>query len=245
MKRFFIWSYAAIIGASVTGIALGGDIKLSPSGPAATTVAGNPGEVFSQILRFGFLIGGLLAFGAIVYGAFKYTTAAGNPSGQTDAKDQIWSAVIGLLLLLGSVLILRTINPVLKSVTIGGLSALPAVKDSTCAVPCGGINEKCGADGQCHSCDLICDPEQGQYCGFSEDGVTPSCLECPPVILANCQKAGLLCKWRTGGATCQAAACGDQNAFGPCPSGQACVNFPGYDSTQKSWYCIPQGLSGS
>jgi len=38
-------------------------------------------------------------------------TSAGNPSAMSDANDQIFSALIGLVLLLGSWLILTTINP--------------------------------------------------------------------------------------------------------------------------------------
>lgn len=79
-----------------------------------------PGVVIGKYLGLAFTLGGLIAFGAIVWGGFKYIFAAGNPSSQSDARDQIWQAVIGLLLLIGAGLILRTIDPALVNISIGG-----------------------------------------------------------------------------------------------------------------------------
>lgn len=56
-------------------------------------------------------ISGLAAFVMIVAGGFKYLTSAGSPSAIGDAKDQIKSALLGLLLILVSYLILQVINP--------------------------------------------------------------------------------------------------------------------------------------
>lgn len=56
-------------------------------------------------------ISGLAAFVMIVSGGFKYLTSAGSPSAIGDAKDQIKSALLGLLLILVSYLILQVINP--------------------------------------------------------------------------------------------------------------------------------------
>ena len=63
-------------------------------------------------------IGGILAFVMIVVGGVKLMVSGGNPSKISDAKDQITSAIIGLLLLLGSWLILNTINPQLTVLTL-------------------------------------------------------------------------------------------------------------------------------
>ena len=67
-----------------------------------------------------FIIGvaGLAAFVMLVTGGVKYLTSAGNPSAIGDAKDQIKSALLGLLIILGSWLILQVVNPeltILKS----------------------------------------------------------------------------------------------------------------------------------
>lgn len=56
-------------------------------------------------------ISALVALGIIVYAGLAYTAAGGNASRQADAKQWIWGALIGLLLLFGSYLILNTVNP--------------------------------------------------------------------------------------------------------------------------------------
>ena len=64
-----------------------------------------------DIYRFALAIGGILAFGAIVFGAIKWTVSQGNTSQISDAKQWITDALLGLLLLAGATLILQTINP--------------------------------------------------------------------------------------------------------------------------------------
>ncbi|MEK7506177.1 MAG: pilin [Patescibacteria group bacterium] len=65
----------------------------------------------NNIYRFAVGIAGLLALGMIVAGGVYYTVSAGSSDKQKDAKDMITSAVLGVGLLLGSYLILKTINP--------------------------------------------------------------------------------------------------------------------------------------
>jgi len=56
-------------------------------------------------------IAGLAAFVMLVWGGVQWLTSAGNPSKIGDAKDKINSALLGLLIILGSWLILQVINP--------------------------------------------------------------------------------------------------------------------------------------
>tara|TARA_B100000315_G_C14483423_1_gene544018 strand:+ start:308 stop:757 length:450 start_codon:yes stop_codon:yes gene_type:complete len=56
-------------------------------------------------------ISGLAAFFMIVTGGFQYLTSAGNPTSMGDAKDRIFNAVLGLILIFTSYLILQVINP--------------------------------------------------------------------------------------------------------------------------------------
>ncbi len=56
-------------------------------------------------------LSGILAFGVLVYAGFTYFTSVGNPVKMQESIDRIRSCIIGLLLLFGSWLILRTINP--------------------------------------------------------------------------------------------------------------------------------------
>ncbi|KKU15597.1 hypothetical protein A3D55_03170 [Candidatus Jorgensenbacteria bacterium RIFCSPHIGHO2_02_FULL_45_20] len=68
-------------------------------------------EFISKFYEFGLAISGILAVGMIVAGAIYYTTTGPTPQKQTDAKDMMLSAIWGLLLLFGSYLILKSINP--------------------------------------------------------------------------------------------------------------------------------------
>ena len=77
--------------------------------------------------RWAILLGGLVAFFALVYAGFKYLTSVGDPNKMKDAKDRIISAILGLVLLLSTFLILSTLNPELTTLrapttTVGGFS---------------------------------------------------------------------------------------------------------------------------
>jgi hypothetical protein len=92
----------------------------------------DPIAFINQLFEYAVALGGLLAFGSIAYGGFKYAVSAGNPGTQSDAKDQIAQALIGLALLLGSYLILRTINPEILNAK---LPALTPIEEGQEAVP--------------------------------------------------------------------------------------------------------------
>ncbi len=68
-------------------------------------------ELVSYLFTFSIMIAGLAAFSMLVYGGLRYLTSAGNAATQKDARDTITSAIVGLLLLLGSYLLLQLINP--------------------------------------------------------------------------------------------------------------------------------------
>ena len=65
------------------------------------------------ISLYNFLLGavGIIAMMMLVYGGFRYMTSAGNSAAMGDAKDIVYSAIIGLALALVSYLIISTINP--------------------------------------------------------------------------------------------------------------------------------------
>jgi hypothetical protein len=79
------------------------------------------------------MIGGVLAFGIIVYGGVKYMASAGNPSGQSDAKEWIEAALLGLLLLVGAYFVLHVVNPQLT--TLGLPTLTPANTQTQTAAP--------------------------------------------------------------------------------------------------------------
>lgn len=130
--------------------------------PIATTVPGmaanatsSPGAFVSGFYQFALMIGGVLAFGIIVYGGVKYMTSAGNPSGQSDAKEWIEAALLGLLLLAGAYFILDVINPQLLNLTLPKLTPVnistPAATTPSTATPpvnsCGACSATC--NGSC------------------------------------------------------------------------------------------------
>ncbi|OGZ52583.1 MAG: hypothetical protein A3B25_03950 [Candidatus Ryanbacteria bacterium RIFCSPLOWO2_01_FULL_48_26] len=115
-KSFFIGLYLAsvvFLSASLTTHAVNISVNLpGTSAESATDAKGTSPLVFvQQFYNFGLMMGGLLAFAAIVYGGIKYTFAAGNPSGQSEGKEWVKGALLGLLLLAAAYLILETINP--------------------------------------------------------------------------------------------------------------------------------------
>ena len=68
-------------------------------------------EYVKYIFNFAIWIIGLVAFGALIYGGIRYLTSVGNPAVQSDAKDQILAAFLGMIILFSSYFILTTINP--------------------------------------------------------------------------------------------------------------------------------------
>ena len=132
-------------------------INISPSlpGALAATPSAGPGVFVANFYQYALFVSGLLAFGAIVYGGIRYAWARGNPSGETEAKQWIWSALLGLLLLASAYLVLRTVNPNLVDLSLPGLpnapggAVAPVTADQVKQVqsqPCNGV-----CPGQCQS----------------------------------------------------------------------------------------------
>jgi len=80
-----------------------------PGKPLETT--SNPAEYIKYLFIFGLSIVGATAVSAFVIGAFIYLASGGNESAVRKGKEWMWGAILGILLLLGSYLILSTIYP--------------------------------------------------------------------------------------------------------------------------------------
>src|SRR3989338_3788265 len=91
--------------------------------PQGTGGAGFIGWIQS-FYQFSLIAGVFLAVGVIAWAGLRYALAAGNPSGQSDARDQILQALLGLILLFGAYLILYTINPNLINLSLPTLSSV-------------------------------------------------------------------------------------------------------------------------
>ncbi|MEK7595942.1 MAG: hypothetical protein AAB564_00080, partial [Patescibacteria group bacterium] len=68
-------------------------------------------DYLSALFKYAITIAAVLAVIMIVIGGLQYIGAAGNTSVIEDAKDRIYWAIVGLILALGSYLILYNINP--------------------------------------------------------------------------------------------------------------------------------------
>jgi len=68
-------------------------------------------DLARYLYEWGIALGGLVAFIALLIAGFAYMTSVGDPGKMKEAMDRIKSAFLGLTLLLGSWLILHTINP--------------------------------------------------------------------------------------------------------------------------------------
>src|SRR3989338_225641 len=91
--------------------------------PQGTGGAGFIGWI-QNFYQFSLIAGVFLAVGVIVWAGLRYALAAGNPSGQSDARDQILQALLGLILLFGAYLILFTINPNLINLSLPTLRSV-------------------------------------------------------------------------------------------------------------------------
>lgn len=83
------------------------------------------GKVINGFYNYMVWLAGILAVIVIMVAGFQWVTAAGNQSKIGEAKERITSAVIGLVLALGSYLLLYTINP--KLIEIQDLSELKPI----------------------------------------------------------------------------------------------------------------------
>ncbi len=111
----------ALISLGVSGVVLARDLQVDyPEGGPTTTNVGMGGYI-SYIFNIAMMLAGVIIFVGLIYAGFQYLTSAGNPQAQTTAKNRITGSLIGLVLLLGSFLILRAINPDLLGLDVEDL----------------------------------------------------------------------------------------------------------------------------
>ncbi len=217
---------AAVLFVATFGMALSvSAVSISPAipGMSVSPTTGTPPSSFvAGFYKFALMIGGTLAFGAVVYGGILYAASAGNPGKQSEGREWIKSALFGLLLLAGAYLILYTVNPDIVSLKLPSLppvnvqvpSAPPTVPVPTSSTPSAttvcGTN---GANGQCSSntdgsTNYCCPNNSGSYacqstqcsatCG--QNGSSGSCANSNGTP-QNC------CLYQNGQWGCQTSAC--------------------------------------
>lgn len=136
-----------------------------------------------RLYSFGLGISGILAVGMIVVGAIYRSISGGSPDKISEGNDMIKSALWGLLLLFGSYLILKTINPVLVELRTPRANPAPisalqgyggsAGASSTCPNP---TNTSCFFDQTQPSSTSACEYQTdfGKVC-MAIDNVTSAC----------------------------------------------------------------------
>ncbi len=87
------------------------EVPLPETGDGSITTTPILPDYVKYVFNFSIGIAGLIAFLMLVYGGFRYLTSAGNPSAMSGANDQIFAGLIGLVVILGSWMLLTTINP--------------------------------------------------------------------------------------------------------------------------------------
>ena len=91
-----------------------------PRSPAGTelTEDSNLTILVKYLYEWGIVLGGLVVFFVLIFAGFQYLTSAGDPLKMKEARERIVAAVGGLVLLLGSWLILNTLNPELTRLSV-------------------------------------------------------------------------------------------------------------------------------
>lgn len=83
------------------------------------------GEFFKYLYNLSILLAGLVILIALLQGGIKYLTSAGNVAKLSEAREQIFSSFLGIIILLASYIILSTINPELTLFEFPKLEILP------------------------------------------------------------------------------------------------------------------------
>jgi len=205
-KRFLLFlTLLVILGIGSRVLALETTWPDSPLTPGFTlTDESTLTDMVRYFYEWGLFIGGLAVFISLLIGGFLYLTSMGNPGRMAEAKDRIFSALIGLVLLFSIYLILNTINPELTVLDLPEFSPgcdtykdcptcatlLPAAcpyeckgdgdgdgtKEGFCSLKMGGAQLPCDcAPGPgCSDCKISCNKDQD--CGMGQSCVAGSCI---------------------------------------------------------------------
>ncbi|HOU45641.1 MAG TPA: hypothetical protein PLA41_00620 [Candidatus Pacearchaeota archaeon] len=93
-----------------TGFSLA-KMQIDYPGPNPPTEETNLIQYIAYLYNFSIVVCGLLVLWSLISGGYSYLMSRGSPSKISQAKDQIFSAFLGLIILLASYMLLETINP--------------------------------------------------------------------------------------------------------------------------------------
>ena len=120
MKKNLFIVLCFILFLPLAGFAADTEIEY-PRVPSATvpTVTTTFPEYAKYLVNFSLMVSGIVALGVLVWAGFLYLTSAGNLSQMEDAKRKIIGSLLGLAIIIGSYMILYTINPQLVRWNLG------------------------------------------------------------------------------------------------------------------------------
>lgn len=127
-KIILFFLLIAFLFSGTFSLAFATEVDLPGWDPEAVERKGLLPKYIRWLFNFSIVIVGLVAFGALVYAGFSYLTSAGNPTKISDAKDRIFAAFLGLVILLSSYLILTTIDPHLVILKAPEIEPTPEVE---------------------------------------------------------------------------------------------------------------------
>ena len=116
LSIFVIFLTAPLVFAEEWSLQVDWPTSPGPDGGRDLTTESSIAELVAYFYEWGILIGVLIFFGILVYAGFRYLTSTGDPSKLQDARKRIIAGFSGVILLLGSYLILDTINPELTQI---------------------------------------------------------------------------------------------------------------------------------
>ncbi|MBZ9578246.1 hypothetical protein KJA14_00020 [Patescibacteria group bacterium] len=116
-KLLFLLILSVTLGTSFKVLALETTWPTSPLGTDLTDDS-TLTDMVRYFYEWGIFVGGIAFFISLLIGGFLYLTSMGNPARMSEAKNRVFSALIGLVLLLCIYLILNTINPELTILTM-------------------------------------------------------------------------------------------------------------------------------
>ena len=165
-------------------------------------------NAFQNLYIYLISISGVIALLALIVGGIVYLTSAGDPEKLGKAKKQTLAALLGIVILLSSYLILRTINPELITIE---LPSLKPITISPADLPPGQARSPLLFDKVKTIVDEV--KKASQYIEDSAQEIERLTANC------DCKNTQPLCVCSGGGEndTCNPFACYTGPGFQPCP----------------------------
>jgi hypothetical protein len=125
--------------------ALAADVIINTNLPSGVVdpnkgLAGMVGDAYTYLVS----ISGGIAFLVIVYAGIQWALSQGNAGKISDAKDRIWQALYGILILFGAYLLLSMVNPSLTYLQMPTLTPITLPSSTALYSATGTIAYKCG-----------------------------------------------------------------------------------------------------